>query len=137
MRDLSELPNNAIDALFDSNPEETAEWHQSFDALIKHAGPTRARYVMLSLLQHAHQKELQLPALRLTDYINTIPPEREPTFPGDEAVERRIRAFIRWNAALLVHRAQRPGIGVGGHISSFASSAALYEVGFNHFFRGK
>lgn len=137
VRDLNELPNNAIDALFDTNPEETAEWHQSFDALVKHAGPTRARYLMLSLLQHAHQKELQLPALRLTDYINTIPPEREPTFPGDEAIERRIRAFIRWNAALLVHRAQRPGIGVGGHISSFASSAALYEVGFNHFFRGK
>ena len=137
VRDLNELPNNAIDALIDTNPEETAEWHQSFDALVKHAGPTRARYLMLSLLQHAHQKELQLPALRLTDYINTIPPEREPAFPGDEAIERRIRAFIRWNAALLVHRAQRPGIGVGGHISSFASSAALYEVGFNHFFRGK
>lgn len=137
MRDLNELPNNAIDALIDTNPEETAEWHQSFDALVKHAGPTRARYLMLSLLQHAHQQELHLPALRLTDYINTIPPEREPTFPGDEAIERRIRTYIRWNAALLVHRAQRPGIGVGGHISSFASSAALYEVGFNHFFRGK
>ena len=76
-------------------------------------------------------------ALRSTDYINTIPPEREPWFPGDEAVERRIRAYIRWNAAIMVHRAQRPGIGVGGHISTYASSASLYEVGFNHFFRGK
>ena len=77
------------------------------------------------------------PRLRSTDYINTIPPEREPWFPGDEHIERRIRAYIRWNAAIMVHRAQRPGIGVGGHISTYASSASLYEVGFNHFFRGK
>jgi pyruvate dehydrogenase E1 component len=69
--------------------------------------------------------------------MNTIPPEKEPAFPGDEFLERRIRAYIRWNAAIMVHRAQRPGVGVGGHISTFASSAALYEVGFNHFFRGK
>mgnify|MGYP003343449612 FL=1 len=130
------IADHIIDQLVDTNPEETAEWHQSFDALIKHAGPTRARYIMLSLLKRSHEKSLAVPALRLTDYINTIPPEREPQFPGDEAMERRIRAFIRWNAALLVHRAQRPGIGVGGHISTFASSASLYEVGFNHFFRG-
>ncbi|MBN9185757.1 MAG: pyruvate dehydrogenase (acetyl-transferring), homodimeric type, partial [Microbacterium sp.] len=71
-----------------------------------------------------------------TDYINTIAPENEPDFPGDEEIERRYRAWIRWNAAITVHRAQRPGIGVGGHISTYASSAALYEVGFNHFFRG-
>ena len=71
-----------------------------------------------------------------TDYINTIAPENEPEFPGDEEVERRYRAWIRWNAAITVHRAQRPGIGVGGHISTYASSAALYEVGFNHFFKG-
>lgn len=71
-----------------------------------------------------------------TDYINTIAPENEPSFPGDEEVERRYRAWIRWNAAVTVHRAQRPGIGVGGHISTYASSASLYEVGFNHFFKG-
>jgi pyruvate dehydrogenase E1 component len=92
---------------------------------------------MLSLLKRAREKNVGLPYLRTTDYINTIPPEREPTFPGDEAVEKRIRAAIRWNAAMLVQRAQRPGVGVGGHISTYASSAALYEVGFNHFFRGK
>ena len=68
--------------------------------------------------------------------INTIPSVGEPEFPGDEAMERRIRAFVRWNAAVMVHRAQRPGVGVGGHISTFASSAALYEVGFKHFFKG-
>ena len=78
-----------------------------------------------------------MPALTSTDYVNTIPTELEPWFPGDEDVERRYRAWIRWNAAIMVHRAQRPGVGVGGHISTYASSAALYEVGFNHFFRGK
>ena len=77
------------------------------------------------------------PALRSTDYINTIPPEREPWFPGDEYIERRIRAYIRWNAAVMVSRANRPELGVGGHIATYASSASLYEVGFNHFFRGK
>ena len=78
-----------------------------------------------------------MPGLRSTDYINTIPPEREPWFPGDEYVERRIRAYIRWNAAIMVSRANRPGLGVGGHIATYASAASLYEVGFNHFFRGK
>ena len=92
---------------------------------------------MLSLLQRAREKQVGVPGLRSTDYINTIPPESEPWFPGDEHVERRIRAYIRWNAAIMVHRAQRPGVGVGGHISTYASSASLYEVGFNHFFRGK
>ena len=77
------------------------------------------------------------PSLTATDYINTISPEHEPWFPGDEDVERRYRAWLRWNAAIIVHRAQRPGIGVGGHISTYASAATLYEVGFNHFFRGQ
>ena len=92
---------------------------------------------MLRLLERARERQVGVPPLTTTDYINTIPPEREPWFPGDEFVERRIRAYIRWNAAMLVHRAQRPEIGVGGHISTYASAAALYEVGFNHFFRGK
>jgi pyruvate dehydrogenase E1 component len=92
---------------------------------------------MLALLQRARQRQVGVPSLRSTDYINTIPPEAEPWFPGDEELERRIRRIIRWNAAIMVHRAQRPGIGVGGHISTYASSASLYEVGFNHFFRGR
>ena len=78
-----------------------------------------------------------VPSLFSTDYVNTIPTEQEPWFPGDEDTERRYRAWIRWNAATMVHRAQRPGVGVGGHISTYASAASLYEVGFNHFFRGK
>ena len=134
---MNNLQDLHVDQLIDANPDETAEWHQSLDSLIKHAGPARARYLMLSLIKRAHEANIQLPNLRLTDYMNTIPPESEPQFPGDEFVERRIRAYIRWNAAIMVHRAQRPGVGVGGHISTFASSAALYEVGFNHFFKGK
>ncbi|MBU6253937.1 MAG: pyruvate dehydrogenase (acetyl-transferring), homodimeric type, partial [Acidobacteria bacterium] len=134
---MNNLQDLHVDQLIDANPEETAEWHQSLDSLIKHAGPARARYLMLSLIKRAHEANIQLPNLRLTDYMNTIPPESEPQFPGDEFLERRIRAYIRWNAAIMVHRAQRPGVGVGGHISTFASSAALYEVGFNHFFKGK
>jgi pyruvate dehydrogenase E1 component len=121
----------------DTDPNETAEWTQSLDAVLKNAGPVRARYLMLSMLKRAGENNLGVPALRATDYINSIAPGAEPTFPGDEALERRIRAMIRWNAAIMVHRAQRPGVGVGGHISTYASSASLYEVGFNHFFRGK
>jgi pyruvate dehydrogenase E1 component len=121
----------------DIDPEETAEWVESLDGVIDERGAKRARYVMLSLLERARERQVGVPPLTTTDYINTIPPEREPWFPGDEHVERRLRAYIRWNAAMTVHRAQRPGIGVGGHISTFASSASLYEVGFNHFFRGK
>ena len=130
-------PDHLIGQLVDTDPAETAEWRDSLDAVIKNAGPVRARYLMLSLMEKARNNNLGVSALRGTDYINTIAPELEPSFPGDEMMERRIRAFIRWNAAVMVHRAQRPGIGVGGHISTYASSASLYEVGFNHFFRGK
>ena len=130
-------PDHLIGQLVDTDPTETAEWSESLDAVIKNAGPVRARYLMLSLMEKARNNNLGVSALRGTDYINTIAPDLEPEFPGDEHMERRIRAFIRWNAAIMVHRAQRPGIGVGGHISTYASSASLYEVGFNHFFRGK
>ena len=136
MSGIFDDPDQNVDQLVDIDPTETAEWQASFDAALEHAGPVRARYLMLKLLQRAHEKQIGLSSLRNTDYINTISPEHEPTFPGDEAIERRIRQYIRWNAAMLVHRAQRPGVGVGGHISTYASSASLYEVGFNHFFRG-
>ena len=121
----------------DIDPTETQEWLESLDAVVDNAGRNRARFLMLSMLQRARERQVGVPSLRSTDYINTIPPEAEPWFPGDEFVERRIRAYIRWNAAIMVHRAQRPGVGVGGHISTYASAAAMYEVGFNHFFRGK
>ena len=121
----------------DVDPGETQEWLDSLDAVVDAAGRGRARYLMLKLLERAREKQVGVPALRSTDYINTIPPEREPWFPGDEHVERRIRAYVRWNAAIQVSRANRPEIGVGGHIATYASAASLYEVGFNHFFRGK
>jgi pyruvate dehydrogenase E1 component len=121
----------------DIDPAETAEWLESLDAVLDSAGRGRARFLMLKLLERSREKNVGVPALRSTDYINTIPPEREPWFPGDEHLERRIRAYIRWNAAIMVSRANRPEIGVGGHIATYASAASLYEVGFNHFFRGK
>ncbi len=121
----------------DIDPDETNDWIDSFDALVDERGRERARYVMLRLLERARQSNVGVPALRSTDYINTIPPEREPWFPGDLEVERRIRAFIRWNAAVMVSSANRKGLEVGGHIATYQSSASLYEVGFNHFFRGK
>ncbi|WP_448852273.1 pyruvate dehydrogenase (acetyl-transferring), homodimeric type [Corynebacterium sp. 335C] len=123
--------------LHDADPEETREWMDSLDGLLESAGPERARFLMLRLLERATAKRVALPPLTSTDYVNTIPTTMEPDFPGDEAMEKRYRRWIRWNAAIMVHRAQRPGIGVGGHISTYASSAPLYEVGFNHFFRGK
>jgi pyruvate dehydrogenase E1 component len=121
----------------DINPDETREWLESLDTVIKTEGRTRARYVMLRLLERAREQQVGVPSLRSTDYINTIPPEREPWFPGDEHIERRVRAYIRWNAAIMVSRANRPELSVGGHIATYASAASLYEVGFNHFFRGK
>ena len=137
MSETFEAPDQIIDQLVDTDPSETAEWHASFDAALANAGPVRARYLMFSLLKRAHEKKIGVSDLRTTDYMNTISPEHEPAFPGDEGIERNIRAINRWNAAMMVHRAQRPGVGVGGHISTYASSAALYEVGFNHFFRGQ
>jgi pyruvate dehydrogenase E1 component len=121
----------------DIDPEETREWLDSLDSVLEVAGPRRARYLMLRLLEHARERQVGVPALRSSDYVNTIPADAEPWFPGDEYLERRIRAFIRWNAAIMVSRANRPEIGVGGHIATYASAASLYEVGFNHFFRGK
>jgi len=121
----------------DIDPDETQEWLESLDALLDERGRSRARFVMLKLLERAREKQVGVPALRSTDYINTIPPEREPWFPGDEDIERRIRAFIRWNAAVMVSTANRKGLEVGGHIATYQSAASLYEVGFNHFFRGK
>ncbi|WIV33207.1 pyruvate dehydrogenase (acetyl-transferring), homodimeric type [Paenarthrobacter sp. R1] len=121
----------------DRDPEETAEWIESLDALIAEQGTERAQFIMRSLLQRAGARSVGVPMVTTTDYVNTIPVDQEAEFPGNEEFERRYRAYMRWNAAVMVHRAQRSDIGVGGHISTYAGAATLYEVGFNHFFRGK
>ena len=105
--------------------------------LIQEQGTERAQFIMRSLLQRAGAQSVGVPMVTTTDYVNTIPVDQEPEFPGNEEIERRYRAWLRWNAAIMVHRAQRPDIGVGGHISTYAGAATLYEVGLNHFFRGK
>ncbi|MBO1902839.1 pyruvate dehydrogenase (acetyl-transferring), homodimeric type [Leucobacter weissii] len=121
----------------DIDPDETAEWVESLDAVVGGRGAARGREIMTSLLARSRQLHLNVPQIPTTDYVNTIASADEPEFPGDEDIERRYRSWIRWNAAVTVHRSQRPGIGVGGHISTYASAASLYEVGFNHFFRGQ
>ncbi|MDT3399593.1 pyruvate dehydrogenase (acetyl-transferring), homodimeric type [Streptomyces sp. B1866] len=121
----------------DFDPEETQEWLDSLDAAVDERGRERARYLMLRLIERARERRVAVPEMRSTDYVNTIATKAEPFFPGNEEIERRVLNATRWNAAVMVSRAQRPGIGVGGHIATFASSASLYDVGFNHFFRGK
>ncbi|WP_200328953.1 MULTISPECIES: pyruvate dehydrogenase (acetyl-transferring), homodimeric type [unclassified Leucobacter] len=121
----------------DQDPQETAEWRESLDAVVEERGAGRGREIMTSLLDRSRQLHLNVPQVPTTDYVNTIASDDEPDFPGNEELERKYRSWIRWNAAMTVHRAQAPGIGVGGHISSYASAASLYEVGFNHFFRGQ
>jgi pyruvate dehydrogenase E1 component len=121
----------------DTDPGETQEWLDSFDAIVDSRGRARARYLLMKLLERARTKQVDFPATVSTPYVNSIPADQEPWFPGDEYVERRIRAYIRWNAAAMVVRANTRTEGIGGHLSTYASSAALYEVGFNHFFRGK
>ena len=122
--------------LFDSDPEETREWIESLDSVIEREGSGRAQFLLRKVLKRARMQHLGLELIQ-TPYINTISPEQEPVFPGDEEMEKRIRRIIRWNAMAMVSRANHRFPGIGGHISTYASAAALYEVGFNHFFRGK
>ena len=121
----------------DIDPTETEEWVDSFDAVLEVHGKARARFLLMKLLERAKETQVGFPATVSTPYVNTIPAGQEPWFPGDEETERRIRAYMRWNAAVMVVRANHVAEGIGGHLATFASSAALYEVGFNHFFRGK
>ena len=137
MKDPDAILDGIPTQLPDEDPTETREWVASVNAVIEREGTDRARFLLTRALQAAKAQGVNVPALTSTDYINTIPPELEPEFPGDEHTERRIRAFIRWNAAVMVTRAQRPDVGVGGHIATYASAASLYEVGNNWFFRGK
>ena len=131
------LFDGSVHQLPDTDPGETQEWLDSLDAVIDVHGKVRARYLLSRLLERARESQVSFPATVSTPYVNSIPREHEPWFPGDEHIERRIRAYIRWNAAAMVVRANKHAEGIGGHLSTFASSASLYEIGFNHFFRGK
>ncbi len=129
-----------VDQLYDADPNETREWLDSLDAVSSQHGPGRAEYLIQRLLAHSNDIGLQIPHLVQTPYVNTIPLADEQAtywFPGDLDLERRIRSFIRWNAAVMVVKANKAADGIGGHLASFASSASLYDVGFNHFWRGK
>jgi pyruvate dehydrogenase E1 component len=121
----------------DADPEETGEWLEALEGVVDSGGPYRARLLLRRLLDHARHLGAALPPLLQTPYINTIAPESEPPFPGDLTLEKRIRRIIRWNAMAMVARANRRFPGIGGHVATYASSASLYEVGFNHFFHGK
>ena len=106
-----------------------SDWLESLDGLLEEKGRNRARFIMLKLLERARASQVGLPALRSSDYINTIPPEAEPWFPGDEHIERRLRAYIRWNAAIMVSKANRKGLEVGGHIATYQSARACTRSG--------
>jgi pyruvate dehydrogenase E1 component len=121
----------------DIDEQETTDWVRSLDDVVEQEGETRARFLLFKLLKRARQLQVGLPPLTNTRYINTISPEQEPAFPGNEDMERRIRRLIRWNAVAMVLRANNRYAGIGGHLATYASAATLYEVGFNWFFRGR
>ena len=120
----------------DIDPQETKEWIESINSLIHNFGTDRAHFILDQLISFSRINGVRMPFNPYTDYINTIPINRQKPYPGDRDIERRIKSIIRWNAMAMVVRANRKNHGIGGHISSFASSATLYEVGFNHFFKG-
>ncbi len=127
---------NRFAASGDPDPDETREWLEGLDDVAAAQGRDRARQLLSALAERGRALGLAPEAPLTTDYVNTIAPGDEPEFPGDEWMEKRIRRIVRWNAMAMVFRANRSYLGIGGHLSTYASSATLYEVGFNHFFRG-
>ncbi|HEY4308282.1 MAG TPA: pyruvate dehydrogenase (acetyl-transferring), homodimeric type [Pirellulales bacterium] len=119
----------------DVDPAETAEWLESLQYVLSTKGPERVRYLLSVLDETAYRHGVDLPFSHTTPYINSIPADRQPVYPGNREIERRIKSIIRWNAMAMVVRANRDHPGIGGHISTYASAATLYEVAFNHFFR--
>jgi pyruvate dehydrogenase E1 component len=121
--------------LTDIDPVETQEWLESIDSVLKTHGPLRAHYLLDRLIDYSRRSGAYLPFKANTAYVNSIPPGREPVYPGNRELEKRIEAYIRWNALAMVVAANRKSSEYGGHLASYASSATLYEVGFNHFWR--
>src|SRR5262245_56892029 len=130
--DVAETQTNGLEVL------ETREWIDSLDYVLSKGGPERAGRLLQQLSLHARREAgVNLPFTATTPYQNTIPARQQPPFPGSQEMERRIKSLVRWNALAMVVRANKLEEGIGGHISTYASAATLYEVGFNHFFRGK
>ncbi len=121
----------------DIDPAETQEWLDSLEDVLSRHGPDRVNYLLTSLEETAYRSGVRIPFTANTPYINTIPADEQPPYPGSREVERRIKSIIRWNAMAMVVRANREDAGIGGHISTYASAATLFEVGFNHFFRAR
>jgi pyruvate dehydrogenase E1 component len=128
--------NNENPAINDSDPQETREWQEALTGVIGQEGTGRAHFLIEQLIAQAREEGIDIPYSATTEYINTIPVDRQPKYPGDPTIEIRIRNFLRWNAMAMVVRANHD-TNVGGHIASYASSAALYDVGFNWFWRGQ
>jgi pyruvate dehydrogenase E1 component len=126
-----------LEQAIDSDPQETKEWLDSLAFIIKSKGPERAEYLLSMMEQKARVNGVDVALKSNTPYINTIPVDRQPAYPGNREIERRIKSIVRWNAMAMVVQANKRTDGIGGHISTFASSATLYEVAFNHFFRGR
>ncbi|MFZ3222436.1 MAG: pyruvate dehydrogenase (acetyl-transferring), homodimeric type [Rugosibacter sp.] len=129
---------NAMLATFplaDADPQETQEWLDALAAVIEKVGPERAHFLLEQLISNGHRAGINIPYSANTDYINTIPVAQQPRMPGDPELEHTVRAYARWNAMIMVLRANRNDSGLGGHIASYASAATLYDVGFNHFWR--
>ena len=131
MNDLSKNDVREIEDL------ETQEWLESLEYVLQNGGPERVRELLHDLDTYAHEAGVDLPFTANTPYINTIPKEKQPKFPGGREIERRIKSLVRWNAMAMVVRANKQEAGIGGHISTYASAATLYEIAFNHFFKGK
>ena len=125
----------ALQAEFDAI--EAEEWRQSLHDVFYRSGPERVAELLSTLQIEAQREMAQLPVTSRTPYVNTIPIERQPPYPGNREIEQRIKSFVRWNAMAMVVDANNRHEGIGGHISTYASAATLYEVGFNHFFRGR
>ncbi len=128
---------NRIINNLDEKELELREWLESLEYVLQTEGPERVKELLHNLDTYAQEKGVELPFTANTPYINTIPKEKQPPFPGSREIERRIKSLVRWNAMAMVVRANREEPGIGGHISTYASLATLYEIGFNHFFRGK
>src|SRR6266436_5967328 len=117
--------------------EELSEWIEAFDQIVEEQGPSRGSELLEALTRRAKQAGVDLPVQLNTPYVNTIPAEEEEPYPGDRAIERRIKSLIRWNAMAMVVQANKHDAGIGGHIATYASLATLQEVGHNHFFHGR